>query len=781
MRNQLLCLTAALAVAGCSSESNHPFADVDGATVLHSSATAFASARSTTGASSGVASLPDRGTLLAFNALQAPLRSGASTLYPVQLSEAHALHAAAAGRSIDITTPDGTPLRFAYSNHSEDAFGNWTWVGTTREGLNAVITYGEDAVFGQIAMPGTAPLQLTTRHGRTWMSVTDPSRFMSANTLRQGRPDYLVPNPNAAAGYVAVGGKSAAQPSSALTVSTKASPGNTVDILLGYTAGMVSSYGSVSVVNTRLSNMVAVTNAAYQSSLITPRVRLVHTLQVSYTDTSSNETALNELSGVVCNPTCSSAPVPAALQPLRTARDQYGADLVSLVRPLRAPQHDGCGIAWILGGNLDTIDNSYASFGYSVVSDGQDLNEVDGNTYGCYIETLAHELGHNMGQAHNTQDADAPGTHSYSYGYREASTTGFFTIMAYSIVNSSQFPISYFANPSVNDAGTGRVTGTASANNALSLNQTMPLVAQFRASVVPFDGGAHNDINGNGTSDLVWANNGAAQWAYWLMNNASSTGTAAYNIPGLTAVATADLDADGLADVILRDANNKHFYRRSRGDGTFDSGTITGVAANWSIVATGDVNGDGRDDIVWHSPSTQQYAIWFMGGVNVISSAKVYGVPGSYALIGVGDIDGDGLGDLVWDNPSIRQLYAWRNAGTAGPWTYLALGGYSTGWQPVDLGDLNGDGRSADLVWQNPSAGLVAHWFMNSASKLGTGAVNVGVGTAVPAVGDLNGDGLDDLILRNGSLVSLRRIQANGTYDAAVTIGNVGPAWQLLR
>ena len=222
MRNQLLCLTAALAVAGCSSESHHPIADADGSAAAHPASTAFADAAVPAGAISGAASLPDRGTLLAFDTLQAPLRRGATTLYPVRLSEAHALHAAAPGRSIDITTPDGTPLRFAYNNHSEDAFGNWTWVGTTRQGLSAVITFGEDAVFGQIALPGTAPLQLTTRNGRTWLGVIDPSRAMSANSLRQGSPDYLLPSPDAVAGNVAVGGKSAAQPAASL--SAKASP-----------------------------------------------------------------------------------------------------------------------------------------------------------------------------------------------------------------------------------------------------------------------------------------------------------------------------------------------------------------------------------------------------------------------------------------------------------------------------------------------------------------------------------------------------------------------------
>src|SRR3546814_15131477 len=66
---------------------------------------------------------------------------------------------------------------------------------------------------------------------------------------------------------------------------------------------------------------------------------------------------------------------------------------------------------------------------YSVVSDGTDLDEGDDNTYFCREETLAHELGHNMGQAHNDEDSDTTGVHAYSYGYRETSSIGFYTVM----------------------------------------------------------------------------------------------------------------------------------------------------------------------------------------------------------------------------------------------------------------------------------------------------------------------------------------------------------------
>lgn len=777
MRKLLFCLTAAVAVAGCTSESNHSTSD-SASTQAQPVKAALATAIDRATGRSSVASLPDRGALLAFDAVIAPSRDGATALYPVRLSEAHALNAAAPGGAIELATPAGETMRFAYASHSEDTLGNWTWVGNTADGLSAVITFGKDAVFGQIALPGAAPLQLTTRNGRTWLGVIDSSRALSAHLLRKGKPDVLIPRIAAAGAAIAAGGKAApAQPGFAV----KASPANTVDVALGFTPGMVTTYGSVSGVNTRLTNLVAVANAAYQRSQVTPRVRLVHTMQVNYTDTNSNEAALNALTGFVCNPSCTPTAVPAELQPLRNARDQFGADLVSLVRPLRAPQNEGCGIAWLIGGDGDTIDNSYTPFGYSVVSDGQDLDETDGNNYLCYVETLAHELGHNMGQAHNTQDSSQQGAHTYSYGYRETSTTGFFTIMAYPLANSSQFPISYFSNPSVNDSGTGRVTGTATADNARSLNQTMPLVAQFRAAVVPFAGGARNDLNGNGTSDLFWFNTGSSQMAYWLMNGTTTVSTGLYAVgPSFRIAGTGDLDGDGRADIIWRDnTTNYHYLWRSRGDGTFDTPFLGAIGPGWVVAGVTDINGDGRADIIWENTGSGQMAYWLMNGATQTGSG-VYSVGTAFRIAGVGDLDGDGRGDILWTNASAGFLYLWRSRGD-GTFDTPFVAAYGTTWSIAGITDLNGDGRG-DIVWEEPTQGLMAYWWMNGATVQSTGLRSVGTSYRIATTGDLDGDGRGDIVWANSGsgLLFLWRSLGNGNFDTPF-LASYSPSWALIR
>jgi hypothetical protein len=775
MRKLALTLTAALVVGGCTSESGvvQDALQVGANSPATPSPALSAKAKRTT----AFAAMPDRGALLAFERLQQPVRRKAHTYHAVQLSEAHALKAARPGGIIELPTPSGQTLRVAYQRHEESLDGNWTWIGTTLDGMEAVITFGEKAVFGRIAQPNTEALRLTMSGGRAWLVETDPSKLLDGNLLGDEDDTGMLLPPKTVQATLA-GKRAKSAPTAA---GDKASPAETVDVVVGYTNGLVTKYGGVSQATSRLTYLVALSNLAYQNSQITGRVRLVHTLQVNYTDTNSNELALQALTGQTCNPTCSPSAVPAELVPLRTARDQYGGDLVSLVRPFQAPQHQGCGIAWLLGGGGFTIDNTDAPFGYSIVSDGNDDDETDGRNYFCREETFAHELGHNMGQQHNTEDSGGDsGTHSYSYGYREASSTGFYTIMAYRLSNSSQFAITHFGNPSVNYSG--RPTGTATADNARSLNISMPLVAQFRATVVPFVGTVNNDLNGNGTSDLLWFNTAANKFAYWLMNNTTLVSSGAFTVgANYRVVATPDLDGDGRTDLMWRDVDtNTYYYWRSRGDGQFDTGRIAGVAAGWLVERTADLNGDGRHDIIWRNSNTPgQYALWFMNGVSTIGQTRVFSVPTEYSVVGTGDLDGDGRADILWNNASIRQLYAWRSRNDNGAtWDYLALGGYGTGWEVLETGDINGDGRS-DIVWQNIADGSFAHWIMNGATRVSSAAVNIGTSARVVAVGDFNGDGRYDVVVRNGSVFTLRRSQGT-TYEAPAGMTGVGVEWQVL-
>ncbi len=136
-----------------------------------------------------VARLPDRGSLIEYGTL--PVRKGAYTWHPVQVSEAHALRAVIDGAMV-INAPDGKPIRLRYERHVEHPDGNWTWIGHpigAAQGAKAIVTFGEKAVFGSIPYGEEEPLLLTIAAGRTWLLETNKAMLGSGGA--KGKPSEV--------------------------------------------------------------------------------------------------------------------------------------------------------------------------------------------------------------------------------------------------------------------------------------------------------------------------------------------------------------------------------------------------------------------------------------------------------------------------------------------------------------------------------------------------------------------------------------------------------------
>ena len=194
MRKHLLGLMLITGMAGCTSESDtvpaSGTAERIGAAAPDAvpTATSMAAMR---GSTASFAALPDRGELLAYGGARTARTSGAYTWHPVAISEEHALNAIGTGRLV-VNTPDGRALDLQYERHEEQPDGNWTWIGRTDDGTNAVLTFGEKAVFGMISGDNGNYRVRTDRSG-AWVVATDP-RLVAANG---GRPkdgnDTLLP------------------------------------------------------------------------------------------------------------------------------------------------------------------------------------------------------------------------------------------------------------------------------------------------------------------------------------------------------------------------------------------------------------------------------------------------------------------------------------------------------------------------------------------------------------------------------------------------------------
>jgi hypothetical protein len=702
---------------------------------------------------SRAAALPDRGELIGYpgNVVR---RMGAYTWYRAAVSEAHALDAIGSGH-LRLTTPDGRSLDFRYLRHVEHDSGDWTWIGELagRKGAQAILTIGPDAVFGTIAQGDGPPLRLTMRDGVAWLVKTDALAIAARDSAAK-RPDFsllpesMLPRPGNPSPGRGVRPGAAAGP-------VAAAAADTIDVLVGYTPGFVQAQGGASAATTRLQYLVDVANTVYANSGIAGRVRLVHAMQVSYTDGNSNDTALHELSGYDTN-----GPVTpnAAFDALRLAREAYGADVVSLVRDFRDPENGNCGIAWLLGGGLQGIDpgDGWDELAFSVVSDGVDTNESDGRTYYCPDDTFVHELGHNMGAAHDRTTAagsdgtlDSPedyGAYTYSFGYKTSAGQGnFYTVMAYG--GAGQTGYLTFSTPDSTFCG-GYACGKADADNARTLRNTMPVVAAFRATAVAEPGRAREDFDGDGESDVLWRNAVDGRNTIWLSADRSTQ----QGVPRIAdlhwvVAATGDFDGDGEHDIFWRNPDS--------GDNTlWYSGTqtrhesLTAVAgASWQVVGAGDFDGDGQDDILWRNQQSGKNTIWYSGhddrrlSIDAVTDTR-------WQVAGVGDFDGDGEDDIFWNHSQSAKNSVWYS-GTRDRRETLKTAS-SNLWKVAGVGDFDGDG-SDDVLWRNASSGRNTIW--RGADGYSQQAV-AQVGDTrwkVEGTGDYDGDGVDDVLWRNAA------------------------------
>ncbi len=134
---------------------------------------------------------------------------------------------------------------------------------------------------------------------------------------------------------------------------------------------------------------------------------------------------------------------------------------------------------------------------------------------------------------------------------------------------------------------------------------------------------------------------------------------------------------------------------------------------------SGDVNGDGRADFVWHRPSNGATMVWQMTATAQRGPITFPGgVSPAFEMQDAADVNGDGRADFIWHRPSNGATMVWQMTAAAqrGPITFP--GGSPVEWVLRQAGDVNGDGR-ADFVWRNTNNGATMVWQMTAAAQRG--------------------------------------------------------------
>lgn len=258
------------------------------------------------------------------------------------------------------------------------------------------------------------------------------------------------------------------------------------------------------------------------------------------------------------------------------------------------------------------------------------------------------------------------------------------------------------------------------------------------------------------TRTLIWRHQVTGQNAVWLMNGpAIQTGALLPTVAdlGWTIQATGDIDGDGQEDIVWRHSTTGQVavWFLSGTDAARSIFLPTLTDPNWVIRGLQDFDGDGKADLLWHSMVTGETVIWFLNGTGVASGAFAPTVADlNWEIKGAADFSGDGKADLLWRNKATDDHAIWLMNG-ATPTNGAVLPQVSDpSWAISGVGDLDGDGH-ADLVWRNTTSGQNVGWYMNGATVArGSDLPTVpDPNWVIARVADIDGDGASDLVWRN--------------------------------
>ena len=290
------------------------------------------------------------------------------------------------------------------------------------------------------------------------------------------------------------------------------------------------------------------------------------------------------------------------------------------------------------------------------------------------------------------------------------------------------------------------------------------------ASGSPFSAGqncadlAAADFNGDGNVDIAVANHGLKTVTVLLGNGngqfamAPAAPFTVESNPHPHGIAVGDFDGDKKIDLAIDSwAENKVLVLFGNGDGTFQTAGVKLEVGKmpYQRLRTADLNEDGNADIVTSNFEDSSVSILLADGHRHFTR-KDFSVPADPFGIAIADINGDQHQDIVIAHYSGQGTDRTKDAlsillGDGQGNFSLARGSpFSTGHYPgtVAAGDLNGDGI-ADIVVPNYDDGTLTVYTggRNGIGPAAYSPVRVGRTPHGVTIADLNHDGKGDIVV----------------------------------
>lgn len=303
------------------------------------------------------------------------------------------------------------------------------------------------------------------------------------------------------------------------------------------------------------------------------------------------------------------------------------------------------------------------------------------------------------------------------------------------------------------------------------------------------------DLNHDGAVDLVDANYTTGDISVLLGDgNGAFRSEKRYSaLPLVSSPVAADFNGDGIIDIIVADyiSNDGISVFLGNGDGTFQKAVNISVGFAIKRMLTADVNDDGIPDLVVTDGTN--IIILIGNGDGSFHISKTY--TANNGQIGTCDINGDGYPDVIAMNATdstsslIDVLLGNGNGTFQMPETY-SPGFFPTGFTCTDF---NGDGY-ADIsvvgATTDPNTGSITGYmdmFFGQGSGVLSGPNMTQLSFPGPpadhpfehVAGDLNGDGIPDLIVILGGDFQVFLGNGDGTFTAGESYAAISNRYTL--
>ena len=318
-------------------------------------------------------------------------------------------------------------------------------------------------------------------------------------------------------------------------------------------------------------------------------------------------------------------------------------------------------------------------------------------------------------------------------------------------------------NESGNTLGSLSIGGTLNAGgNSYTLTRNNAALSLTVTASGPSKSPA-GDIDGNGVSDVMFQYKVDHQIGFWMNGSNTWKGQGLPEPAEWEVVGAYDMNANGKADVVMLGnvtVNGvKGAYVGYRKDGDMSTWENISYLNNpdniqWNVKVGNMTGNAGKNSIVWHAAELGAVGVWTDGTDNWVSISG--GFDKNWTMLGTGDFNGDGKDEILFRNGT--NFYT-----TDINSNFSSLGGFGDGWDVRAIGDFSGDGKDDLVLFHKDTGSVVKLENGQTSSYASLGQLDANDWFIVGA-GDYNGDGKDDLLVRQYSSGMLG-YYANGDFS----------------